>query len=155
LFELDPQHPNALEPRKRPFHTIIPGFMENGDLHIGFGIMGGLNQAQAHAQFVSNIVDHHMNLQAALEAPRFTKLTFGGCDVMIEARVPPQVRSALARRGHKLQVLGDYSGRVGGGQAVLCDRAARVHYGASSPRKDGAAVPEPAPYFQAGAGKGK
>ena len=153
LFELDAQHPNALEPRKRPFHTIIPGFMENGDLHIGFGIMGGLNQAQAHAQFVSNIADHHMNIQAALEAPRFTKLTFGGCDVMIEARVPPQVRNALARRGHKLQVLGDYSGRVGGGQAVLHDRAARVNYGASSPQKDGAAVPEPAPYFDPGAGR--
>jgi gamma-glutamyltranspeptidase/glutathione hydrolase len=152
LFELDAQHPNALEPRKRPFHTIIPGFMENGDLHIGFGIMGGLNQAQAHAQFVSNIADHHMNIQAALEAPRFTKLTFGGCDVMIEGRVPPQVRNALARRGHKLQVLGDYSGRVGGGQAVLHDRTARVNYGASSPQKDGAAVPEPAPYFDPGAG---
>lgn len=153
LFELDAQHPNALEPRKRPFHTIIPGFMENGDLHIGFGIMGGLNQAQAHAQFVSNIADHHMNIQGALEAPRFTKLTFGGCDVMIEGRVPPQVRNALARRGHKLQVLGDYSGRVGGGQAVLHDRTARVNYGASSPQKDGAAVPEPAPYFDPGAGR--
>jgi gamma-glutamyltranspeptidase/glutathione hydrolase len=155
LFEMDPQHPNALQPRKRPFHTIIPGFMENGDLHIGFGIMGGLNQAQAHAQFVSNVADHKMTIQAALEAPRFTKLTFGGCDVMIEGRVPPQVRGALARRGHKLQVLGDYSGRVGGGQAVLHDRTARVNYGASSPQKDGAAVPEPAPYFNPGAGRGK
>ena len=155
LFELDAQQPNALEPRKRPFHTIIPGFMENGDLRIGFGIMGGLNQAQAHAQFVSNIADHHMNIQAALEAPRFTKLTFGGCDLMIEARVPPQVRGALARRGHKLQVLGDYSGRVGGGQAVLHDRTARVNYGASSPQKDGAAVPEPAPYFDPEAGRRK
>jgi gamma-glutamyltranspeptidase/glutathione hydrolase len=155
LFELDAQQPNALEPRKRPFHTIIPGFMENGDLRIGFGIMGGLNQAQAHAQFVSNIADHKMNIQAALEAPRFTKLTFGGCDLMIEARVPPQVRGALARRGHKLQVLGDYSGRVGGGQAVLHDRTARVNYGASSPQKDGAAVPEPAPYFSTGAGRRK
>ena len=74
LFDLDPQHPNALAPRKRPFHTIIPAFMEKDDMHIGFGIMGGLNQAQAHAQFVSNVVDHGMNIQAALEAPRFTKL---------------------------------------------------------------------------------
>ena len=64
LFVLDPAHPNALAPRKRPFHTIIPGFMEKGDVHIGFGIMGGLNQAQAHAQFVSNVVDHGMNIQA-------------------------------------------------------------------------------------------
>jgi len=93
LFEMDPQHPNALVGRKRPFHTIIPAFMEKGPVHIGFGIMGGLNQAQAHAQFVSYMVDHEMNIQAALEAPRFTKLNFGGCDVMIEARVPAEVRS--------------------------------------------------------------
>ncbi len=69
LFVLDPAHPNALAGRKRPFHTIIPAFMEKGDVHIGFGIMGGLNQAQAHAQFVSNLVDHGMNIQGALEAP--------------------------------------------------------------------------------------
>jgi gamma-glutamyltranspeptidase/glutathione hydrolase len=73
LFELDPAHPNALAPRKRPYHTIIPAFMEKGDVHIGFGIMGGLNQTPAHAQFVSNVVDHGMSIQMALEAPRFTK----------------------------------------------------------------------------------
>jgi gamma-glutamyltranspeptidase/glutathione hydrolase len=147
LFSLDAAHPNALAPRKRPFHTIIPGYMEKDNLHIGFGIMGGLNQAQAHAQFVSNLVDHGMNIQAALEAPRFTKLTFGGCDVMIEARVPAQVREALTARGHRLEVLGDFSSWVGGGQAVIHDSKAKVNYGASDPRKDGAAVPEPAPYF--------
>lgn len=148
LFEMDPAHPNALAPRKRPFHTIIPGFMQKGDLRIGFGIMGGLNQAQAHAQFVSNIVDHKMNIQAGLEAPRFTKMTFGGCDVMMERRVPPATRSRLEAMGHKIEVLGDYSGTVGGGQVVMRDVKAGINYGASSPRKDGAAVPEPAPYFQ-------
>src|SRR5512138_1293484 len=71
-FSLDPNHPNALAPRKRPYHTIIPAFMEHGDLHMGFGIMGGANQPLAHAQFVSNVVDYGMNIQAALEAPRFT-----------------------------------------------------------------------------------
>ena len=147
LFELDPQHPNALAPRKRPFHTIIPGFMEKGSVRIGFGIMGGFNQAQAHAQFVSNVVDHGMNLQAALEAPRFTKPTFGGCDLQIEGRVPPPVLHNLTRKGHKLEVRGDYSGTMGGGQATMHDIASGVNYGASSPRKDGAAVPEPAPYF--------
>jgi len=147
LFEMDAGHPNALAPRKRPLHTIIPAFMEKGDIHIGFGIMGGYNQAQAHAQFVSNLVDHNMNIQAALEAPRFTKLTFGGCDVMIENRVPPGVRDGLAARGHSLEVLGDFSAWVGGGQAVLHDSASGVNYGASSPRKDGAAVPEAPPYF--------
>lgn len=149
LFETDPAHPNALAPRKRPFHTIIPAFLEKDERRIAFGIMGGYNQAQAHVQFVSNLVDHGMNLQAALEAPRFTKLTFGGCDVMIESRFPSAVREELMRRGHVLQLLGDYSGTVGGGQAVMRDNRLRVHFGASSPRKDGAAVPEPDPYFSA------
>jgi gamma-glutamyltranspeptidase/glutathione hydrolase len=149
LFELNPDHPNALAPRKRPFHTIIPAFMEKGDIHMGFGIMGGLNQAQAHAQFVSNVVDHGMNIQMALEAPRFTKKTFGGCDVSIESRIPPEIRDALTARGHQLKVLGDFSSDMGGGQVVVHDASTGVNWGASDPRKDGAAVPEPAPYFAA------
>jgi gamma-glutamyltranspeptidase/glutathione hydrolase len=149
LFTLDPSHPNALAPRKRPFHTIIPAFMEKGDLHMGFGIMGGLNQAQAHAQFVSNVVDHGMNIQAALEAARFTRLTIGGCEVSIEDRLPPETLQSLRDKGHRLQVLAGFDGIVGGGHAVLRDSAAGVNYGASSPRKDGAAVPEPDPYFDA------
>jgi gamma-glutamyltranspeptidase/glutathione hydrolase len=148
LFEMDPQHPNALAPRKRPFHTIIPAFMEKENVHIGFGIMGGLNQAQAHAQFVSNVADHGMNIQSALEAPRFTRKTFGGCDVLIENRIPPAIRDALTAQGHKLQVVGDFSNEMGGGQAVIHDSASRINYGASDPRKDGAAVPEPHPYFE-------
>ena len=147
-FEFDPAHPNALAPRKRPFHTIIPAFLEQGTQHIAFGIMRGVNQPQAQMQFVSNVVDHRMNIQAALEAPRFTKVTLGGCDLMIEARVPDVIRSELEQRGHRLQVLGDFSGLVGGGQAVLHDTASKVNYGASSPRKDGAAIPEPDPYFK-------
>jgi len=147
-FATDPGHPNALAPRKRPFHTIIPGFMERGTEHIGFGIMRGMNQAQAQMQFVSNIVDYNMNIQAALEAPRFTKLTLGGCDLRIEGRVPESVRDELAKRGHDLTVMGDYSGWMGGGQVVLHDSATKVNYGASSPRKDGAAIPEPDPYFR-------
>jgi gamma-glutamyltranspeptidase/glutathione hydrolase len=147
MFEMDPAHPNALAPRKRPFHTIIPAFMEKGPMHIGFGIMGGLNQAQAHAQFVSNMVDHEMNIQAALEAPRFTKLNFGGCDVMIESRVPADVRAELSERGHRIELQGDFSSWMGGGQVVIHDSANAVNYGASSPRKDGAAVPEAPDYF--------
>jgi gamma-glutamyltranspeptidase/glutathione hydrolase len=146
-FLLDANSPDVLAPRKRPFHTIIPGFMQKGDLHIGFGIMGGLNQPQAHAQFVSNVVDYGMNIQAALEAPRFTKLEFGGCKFMIEDRVPEAVRKALADKGHPLEVRGAFSNRMGGGQVVMHDSATGVNYGASDPRKDGAAVPEPAPYF--------
>ena len=148
LFEMDPIHPNALAGRKRPFHTIIPAFMEKGDIHIGFGIMGGLNQAQAHAQFVSNMVDHGMNIQLALEAPRFTKKTFGGCDVLVENRIVPAVRDALTAKGHELKVQGDFSNEMGGGQAVIHDARSGVNYGASDPRKDGAAVPEPHPYWK-------
>jgi len=147
-FVLDPKHPNALGPHKRPYHTIIPGFMEHGDEHIGFGIMRGMNQPQAQAQFVSNVVDHKMNIQYALEAPRFTKPAIGGCDLRIEARVPAATREELTKRGHQLSVLGDFSGLMGGGQAVLHDSKTKVNYAGSSPRKDGAAIPEPDPYFR-------
>jgi gamma-glutamyltranspeptidase / glutathione hydrolase len=147
-FTLEPGHPNVLAPRKRPYHTIIPAFMEQGSQHIGFGIMRGVNQPQAQMQFVTNVVDHKMNIQAALEAPRFTKATLGGCDVYIEARVPDVIRGELEQKGHRLEVLGDFAGLMGGGQAVLRDTVAKVNYGASSPRKDGAAIPEPDPYFK-------
>lgn len=147
MFEFDEDHPNALAPKKRPFHTILPAFMEKGNVRIGFGIMGGLNQAQAHAQFVSNMVDHGMNIQLALEAPRFTKLNFGGCDVMIENRVPAATRDALTAKGHRLEVQGDFAGWMGGGQVVMRNYEAKINYGGSSPRKDGAAIPEPDPYF--------
>lgn len=143
LFTLDAAHPNALAPRKRPLHTIIPGFMEKDGVRIAFGIMGGWNQAQAHAQFVANVVDHGLNLQAALEAPRFTKQTFDGLDVEIESRVPEPVRQALEARGHAVQVIGPFADAVGGGQAVMRDAGRGINAGASDPRKDGAAVPEP------------
>ena len=81
------RHPNVLAGRKRPLHTIIPAFMSKDEVRIAFGIMGGWNQSQAHAQFVSNVVDHRMNIQAALEAPRFTKQTFEGTDVEMESRI--------------------------------------------------------------------
>jgi gamma-glutamyltranspeptidase / glutathione hydrolase len=143
LFSLDPAHPNALAPRKRPLHTIIPGFMTKDDVKIAFGIMGGWNQSQAHAQFVSNVVDHRMNIQAALEAARVTKLTFVGNDVIAESRVPESVRRILEAKGHEVDVHGEFSSLVGGGQSVMRDFAAGVNCGASDPRKDGAAVPEP------------
>ena len=143
LFTLDPASPNVIAGRKRPLHTIIPAFMEQGDVRIAFGIMNGWNQSQAHAQFVANIVDFKLNLQAAIEAPRFTKLTFAGLDVAIESRVPAPIRSELAAKGHVITPLGAFSGTVGGGQAVMRDFAHGVNFGASDPRKDGAAIPEP------------
>jgi len=142
LFSLDPASPNVLGGRKRPLHTIIPAFMTKGNVRIAFGIMGGWNQAQAHAQFVSDIVDHQMNIQAALETPRFTKQTFSGCDVELESRVPEAVRNELSAKGHQLQMRGAFASSVGGGQAVLRDFATGINYGGSDPRKDGAAMPE-------------
>jgi gamma-glutamyltranspeptidase/glutathione hydrolase len=143
LFSLDEKHPNGLAGRKRPLHTIIPGFMSKDSTHIAFGIMGGWNQSQAHAQFVSNVVDHDMNIQAALEAPRFTKQTFAGRDVQMESRIVADVRNELARRGHEIEVLRTFSDVVGGGQAVLRNGGSGTNSGASDPRKDGAAVPQP------------
>jgi len=141
VFTLELGHPNQLVGRKRPLHTIIPALMAKGDVRIAFGIMGGFNQAQAHAQYVSNVVDHGMNIQAAMEAPRFSKGSFSGCDLYIEARVPAAVLAGLGKLGHRLQVVGDFSQAVGGGQAVMRD-AAGINYGASDPRKDGQAIAE-------------
>jgi gamma-glutamyltranspeptidase/glutathione hydrolase len=146
LFTLDDTHPNALAPRKRPLHTIIPGFMEKDAVKIGFGIMGGFNQAQAHAQFVSNIVDHGLDIQHALEAARFTKKTFEGRDVELESVVPESVCQELTRRGHQLQMRPPRTGSFGSGQAVMSDGTG-IHYGASEPRHDGAAIPEAPPVF--------
>jgi gamma-glutamyltranspeptidase / glutathione hydrolase len=144
LFSLDAASPNALAGHKRPLHTIIPAFMVRGDERIAFGIMGGFNQAQAHAQFVSDIADFEMNIQEALEAPRFTKYTFGGCDVDMEDRVAEPVRGELASRGHVISLRHGYSSHFGGGQAVRRDFKSGVNFGASDPRKDGEAIPQPA-----------
>ena len=138
---MERDHANTLAPRKRPLHTIIPAFMQKDDVRIGFGIMGGWNQSQAHAQFVSNIVDHGFNVQWALEAARFTKETFEGCDVQVERRVSPAVVEELKKLGHDVRVTVPFSGSMGGGQAVMVDGTG-VKFGGSDPRKDGAAVPQ-------------
>jgi gamma-glutamyltranspeptidase / glutathione hydrolase len=142
-FTLEPKHPNVLAGGKRPFHTIIPAFMERGDVHIGFGIMGGANQPLAHAQFVSNLVDYGMNLQAALEAPRFTKRNSTGCDVSIEVRVPAGTLQQLSERGHQIAIRREYTQEMGRGQAILHNSKTGTNYAASDPRADGAAMPEP------------
>jgi gamma-glutamyltranspeptidase / glutathione hydrolase len=142
LFSLDAKSPNALEGHKRPFHTIIPAFMQHGEEHIGFGIMGGLNQPLAHAQFVSNVVDYHMNIQAAMEEPRFTDRQQLGCRIVIESRVGQETLDALTKMGHVLQVHPVYTSQMGRGQAVLHDSGTGMNFGASDPRADGAAIPE-------------
>ena len=142
LFKLDPKSADVLAGHKRPFHTIIPAFMERGDEHIGFGIMGGMNQPLAHAQFVSNLVDYHMNIQAALEAARFTVTAKLGCNLLIEARVGKATVDALTAMGHQLNVRDAYTANMGRGNVVMHNSATGVNFGASDPRADGAAVPE-------------
>jgi gamma-glutamyltranspeptidase / glutathione hydrolase len=141
FFSLDERHPNVIAPRKRPLHTIIPGFMHRGEERIGFGIMGAWNQAQAHAQFVANIVDFDLDIQEALEAGRFTKPTFDGADVLIEALIPESAAKALIGLGHEVEMVPARTGTFGYGQAVS-STASGVHFGASEPRHDGAAIPE-------------
>jgi gamma-glutamyltranspeptidase/glutathione hydrolase len=147
LFTLEPNRPNTLAPRKRPLHTIIPAFMERDGVRIGFGIMGGWNQSQAHAQFVANIADYGMTIQQALEAGRFTKGSFDGCDVQVEVLVPPAVRDSLKALGHDVRPVRQRSGTFGWGQVVMSSPDG-VHFGASEPRHDGAAIPQGAPAFE-------
>jgi gamma-glutamyltranspeptidase/glutathione hydrolase len=142
-FSFDKSHANALAPGKRPFHTIIPAIMQKDGLHIGFGIMSGANQPLAHAQFVSYLADHGMNLQAALEAPRFTKSRATGCDVIIESRVGLDTLRELSSKGHQIVIAQPYSARMGRGNAVMHNAKTKVNTGASDPRADGAAIPEP------------
>jgi len=144
LFMLDPSKPDVLAGHKRPFHTIIPAFMEKGDDHIGFGIMGGANQPLAHAQFVSNVVDYGMNLQAAMETARFTvESNFSiGCKILTEDRVPAEVRQQLSSMGHQLEVRGDFSLYMGRGQAIDHNAKSGLNFAASDARTDGSAEPE-------------
>jgi gamma-glutamyltranspeptidase/glutathione hydrolase len=139
---LQRDHPNVLAGGKRPYHTIIPGFMQRGDRHMAFGIMGGANQPMAHAQFVSNFVDYGMNVQQALEAPRFFKGSPQGFEVALESRMPARTLEHLANMGHDVLVRAEYSQEMGRGQAILHNAATGVNYAGSDPRADGAAIPE-------------
>jgi gamma-glutamyltranspeptidase/glutathione hydrolase len=141
-FQLEPDKPNSIAGHKRPLHTIIPAFMQKGDIAIGFGIMGGWNQAQAHAQFVANVVDFGMNVQAAMEGARFTKGTFEGCDLQMESRVPDSVRASLTALGHEIKILEPFSFTVGQGEAVMRDAKRSVNFAGADPRSDGLAIPQ-------------
>jgi gamma-glutamyltranspeptidase/glutathione hydrolase len=145
-FTLKSNQANSLAPHKRPLHTIIPAFMQKDGTTIAFGIMGGFNQAQAHAQFVSNMVDFHMNIQAALEASRFVKYPFTGCDVEVDSGVPKAVIDGLTAKGHEVSVTPRFSQDMGRGNAVLHDEKLGVNFGASDPRGDGEAIPEEPPF---------
>jgi gamma-glutamyltranspeptidase/glutathione hydrolase len=145
-FSFDPKSGDVLGGGRRPFHSIIPAMMNRGTQWIGFGIMGGFNQPLAHAQFVSNVADYGMNVQAAMEEARFTVDTdIGvkiGCKILIESRVKPAVLEKLTSMGHVFDVREEYSTTMGRGQAILHDTVTGMNYGGSEPRADGAAVPE-------------
>jgi gamma-glutamyltranspeptidase / glutathione hydrolase len=147
LFSLEPGHANVYEPRKRPFHTIIPAFItKNGEPYISFGVMGGAMQPQGHVQIVVNLIDFGMNLQEAGDAPRIQhigsseptgeKMKDGGW-VELEEGFPYETIRELMKMGHRIKWgLGGY----GGYQAIMFDSKQKVYYGASESRKDGQAA---------------
>jgi gamma-glutamyltranspeptidase / glutathione hydrolase len=144
-FYFEPGQPNSLAGHKRPLHTIIPAMMQKDGQTIGFGIMSGFNQAQAHAQFVANVVDFDMNIQAAMDAARFNKNN-SGCGVNLEDGYPREIMEQLAAQGHQINLVPRYSQVMGRGNAVMHDDALGVNFGASDPRADGQAVPEQPPF---------
>ncbi len=146
-FTLQPDHFNTYAPGKRPFHTIIPGFItKDGEPYISFGVMGGDMQPQGHVQIVVNMIDFGMNLQEAGDAPRIyhtgsseptgQKMTDGGA-VMLESGFPYETIRELMQKGHRMQWI---SGPFGGYQAIMWDKVNKVYYGASESRKDGQAA---------------
>jgi gamma-glutamyltranspeptidase/glutathione hydrolase len=146
LFSLEEGHPNLYAPGKRPFHTIIPGFVtRGGDPYLSFGVMGGDTQPQMHAQIVIDLVDFDMGFQEAGDAPRILhsgssdptggRMDDGG-EVHLESGFPDDAIRDLLRRGHRLTPA---PGLFGGYQAIGVDTTNRVYYGASESRKDGQA----------------
>ncbi len=138
LFSLEPGHPNVMAPHKRPYHTIIPAMLFKGEnLRLSFGVMGGFMQPQGQAQVVNNIVDFDMNIQQALDAPRFCWTEEN--TVYIEPGFDDAVISDLRRRGHNL-IVGNELQLFGGGQIIQLNSETGVLSGASEPRKDGMAI---------------
>ncbi len=134
-FTLTPGHPNQIGPRKRPLHTLVPAMLvRDGKPWVAFGVMGGDNQAQAHAQVVINLVDFGMHVQTAGDAARMRHTSEG---LALESAIGADVRAELERRGH---VTSDGRGAMGGFQAVLIDPRTGALLGGSDPRKDGLAI---------------
>lgn len=132
-FALDPGHPNCLEPGKRPYHTIIPGFLTRDGRAVGpFGVMGGFMQPQGHLQVIVNTIDRRLNPQAALDAPRWQWVK--GREVLVEQLFPNHIAEALVRRGHDIRVLSD-SASFGRGQIIW--RIGDALVGGTEPRADG------------------
>jgi len=139
-FTLEPDHPNQVAPGKRPYHTIIPGFISReGRPWAVFGVMGGFMQPQGHLQVGVNLVDFGLAPQAALDAPRFRCL--GGKKIALENAVPESIRAGLVQRGHDiLETKQAEAVFFGGGQVIVRDPASGVLIAGSDPRRDGAAA---------------
>jgi gamma-glutamyltranspeptidase/glutathione hydrolase len=140
-FVADPSHPNALAPGKRPFHTIIPAMiLKDGQPWLCYGVMGGDMQAQGHIQVGVNMIDFGMNVQEAIEAPRYRIM--GGKTVRLERAIASPVRQVLTAMGHDIVPLDAVppGPQYGGGQAILIDHERGVLHGGSDPRKDGCAI---------------
>jgi len=138
LFTLDPAHPNCIAPGKRPYHTIIPALLFRGEqLVLSFGVMGGFMQPQGQVQVLCNLLDWGMDVQQALDAPRF-RWTEGN-QVAFEAGLAHMTRLALEKRGHTVTT-NAAPGTMGGGQIIRIDPETGVLQGGSDPRKDGCAV---------------
>jgi gamma-glutamyltranspeptidase/glutathione hydrolase len=146
-FALDPSHANRLEPHKRPFHTIIPGFVtKDGKAWLSFGPMGGDMQAQGHAQVLVNIIDFGMDVQAACDAPRFYHsgssrptgaVAKDGGPVALESEIGPEVRKALEAKRHRIV---NERASYGAYQAIRMDADNGVLIGGSESRHDGQAI---------------
>ncbi|MDD3823706.1 MAG: gamma-glutamyltransferase family protein [Sphaerochaetaceae bacterium] len=134
-FSLDPNHVNCLGPNKRTFHTIIPGFLTAEGIPVGpFGVMGGFNQPQGHVQVLTNMIDRHLNPQAALDAPRWRWLTEK--EVLVEPHFSRSVADALMRRGHEVSTSMD-AGMFGRGQIICKDPQTGALIGGTESRTDG------------------
>ena len=140
-FSLDPQSPNVVAPGKRPFHTIIPGFVtKDGQPVMSFGVMGANVQPQGHLQTLVRMVDYGQNPQAACDAPRWRYNA--GLALNVEAAMNPDTVKGLAARGHQLEVINDAYQDFGAGQFIwrLGDPGREGYVAASDPRRDGQAV---------------
>ena len=135
-FVLQPGHPNAVGPSKRPYQTIIPGFVtRDGQPVMSFGVMGGTMQPQGHAQVMVRIADYGQSPQAACDGPRFRVVQ--GMDVSVEAGFPAAALEELKRRGHRIVTVDDYN-QFGCGQMIW--KLDGGYFTASDPRRDGQAV---------------
>ena len=134
-FVLTPGHPNQIGPHKRPLHTLVPAMiMKDGKPWVSFGVMGGDNQAQAHAQVVANFVDFGMHVQEAGDAARMRHM---GSRLGLESGIGADVRKALEAKGH---TVAEGRGQMGGYQAIFIDPRTGVLLGGSDLRKDGLAI---------------